>query len=139
VNHASARKNEAYFAANNYKNIIFTGFVEDEQLSWLFRNCRAYIFPSLMEGFGLPGLEAMNYGAPVASSSATCLPEVYGNAAHYFDPTDCDDIVRAINDILTNPAYRDKLIANGYKQVKKYSWRRMAEQTHTVYMDALNQ
>lgn len=134
---ASALKTEAYFNNKQYKNILFTGFVDDDQLSWLFKNCRVYVFPSLMEGFGLPGLEAMNYGAPVASSSATCLPEVYGSAAHYFDPTDCDDIVRAINDILTNPAYRDKLIANGYKQVKKYSWLRMAEQTHAVYLNAL--
>lgn len=133
----SALKNEAYFTSQNYKNILFTGFVEDEQLSWLFQNCKAYVFPSLMEGFGLPGLEAMSYGAPVASSNATCLPEVYGNAAHYFDPTDTTDIIRAIEDILSNPAYRDKLIANGYKQIKKYSWRRMAEQTHAVYMDAL--
>lgn len=134
---ASALKNEAYFNSKNYKNILFTGFVDDSQLAWLFKNCRAYVFPSLMEGFGLPGLEAMNYGAPVVSSNATCLPEVYGNAAHYFNPTDSNDIVRAINDILTNPTYRDELIANGYQQVKKYSWRRMAEQTHAVYMNVL--
>lgn len=134
---ASALKTESYFNKKGYKNILFTGFVEDDQLAWLFKNCRAYVFPSLMEGFGLPGLEAMAYGAPVASSNASCLPEVYENAAHYFDPTDTSDIVRAIEDILSNPAYRDKLIAHGYSQVKKYSWRRMAEQTHRVYMDAL--
>lgn len=134
---ASARKNEAYFSNHNYKNILFTGFVDDAQLAWLFKNCRVYAFPSLMEGFGLPGLEAMSYGAPVASSNATCLPEVHGKAAHYFNPTDVDDIARAVNDILTNPSYRDELIARGYKQVKKYSWQRMAEQTHAVYMNAV--
>jgi glycosyltransferase involved in cell wall biosynthesis len=90
-----------------------------------------------MEGFGLPGLEAMNYGAPVASSNATCLPEVYGDAAHYFDPTDSDDIARAIEDILSDPSYRDQLIAKGYVHAKQYSWKRMAEQTHAVYMQAL--
>jgi glycosyltransferase involved in cell wall biosynthesis len=62
---------------------------------------------------------------------------VYGKAAQYFNPTDSNDIVRAIEAILLNPTYRDELIANGYKQVKKYSWRRMAEQTHAVYMNAL--
>jgi glycosyltransferase involved in cell wall biosynthesis len=134
---ASALKNEAYFTAKNYKNILFTGFVDDDQLAWLFQDCRVYVFPSLMEGFGLPGLEAMAYGAPVASSNATCLPEVYGNAAHYFNPTDSDDIVRAIEDILSNDTYRDELITNGYERVKKYSWRRMVEQTHVVYMNAL--
>lgn len=135
---ASAIKNEQYFTQNNYKNIIFTGFVDDDQLAWLFKNCRAYVFPSLMEGFGLPGLEAMAYGAPVASSNATCLPEVYGDAAHYFNPTDTDDMVRVIEDILSKPDYRDRLITNGYEQVEKYSWRRMAEQTHAVYMNAVN-
>jgi glycosyltransferase involved in cell wall biosynthesis len=135
---ASALKTEAYFKEKNYKNILFTGFVDDDQLAWLFKNCRSYIFPSLMEGFGLPGLEAMVYGAPVASSNATCLPEVYGKAAHYFNPTDSNDIARAIEDILSNPSYRDELIANGFSQAKKYSWRRMAEQTHAVYMNVLN-
>lgn len=134
---ASTLKTEAYFNEKGYKNILFTGFVDNSQLAWLFKNCKAYVFPSLMEGFGLPGLEAMSYGAPVASSNATCLPEVYGTAAHYFNPLDSDDMARAINTILSNPTYRDKLIANGYKQVKKYSWRRMAEQTHAVYMAAL--
>jgi glycosyltransferase involved in cell wall biosynthesis len=134
---ASALKTEAYFNKKGYQNILFTGFVDDDQLAWLFKNCRVYAFPSLMEGFGLPGLEAMAYGAPVASSNATCLPEVYGAAAHYFNPTDVDDIARAIDVILSNSTYRDELIMKGYDQVKKYSWRRMAEQTHRVYMDAL--
>jgi glycosyltransferase involved in cell wall biosynthesis len=134
---ASALKTEAYFKEKGYRNILFTGFVSDDQLAWLFKHCQTYVFPSLMEGFGLPGLEAMAYGAPVASSNATCLPEVYGKAAQYFNPTDSNDIVRAIEDILANPTFRDELIANGYRQVKKYSWRRMAEQTHAVYMNAL--
>lgn len=134
---ASALKNETYFNEQGYKNILFTGFVDDNQLAWLFKNCRTYVFPSLMEGFGLPGLEAMNYGAPVASSNATCLPEVYGEAAHYFTPSNSDDIVRAVEDILTDTDYRDRLIANGYERVKKYSWQRMAEQTHAVYLRAL--
>jgi glycosyltransferase involved in cell wall biosynthesis len=134
---ASAQKNEAYFNERNYKNILFTGFVDDAQLAWLFKHCRTYVFPSLMEGFGLPGLEAMSYGTPIASSNATCLPEVYGDAAHYFNPLDVNDIARAITDILDRPHLRDELIASGYEQVKKYSWRRMAEQTHDIYLKAI--
>jgi len=128
---------EKYFTDRGYKNILYTGFIEDDQRDWLFVNSAAYVFPSLMEGFGLPALEAMGYGAPVASSNATCLPEVYGDAAHYFDPTNTDDMARAINDILTNPKLRSSLIKKGYAQNKKYSWERMAAQTHEIYMNAL--
>ncbi len=130
-------KNKAYFTQKGYKNILFTGFIEDAQRDWLFANCKAYVFPSLMEGFGLPGLEAMGYGVPVVSSSATCLPEVYSDAAYYFDPKDTNDMARAINDVLTNETLRQNLIIKGAEQIKKYSWKRMAEQTYTVYMNAL--
>lgn len=134
---AAHLSNEAYFKSKGYKNIHFTGFLPDEQRDWLFANCKAYVFPSLMEGFGLPALEAMGYGAPVISSNATCLPEVYGDAAHYFNPLDTDDMARAINDVLTNEQLRQELLKKGAKQVKKYSWKRMAKQTHQVYINAL--
>lgn len=131
------KANEEYFKEKGYKNILFTGFIEDAQRDYLFKNCTVYVFPSLMEGFGLPGLEAMGYGAPVASSNATCLPEVYGDAAHYFDPTNTEDIVRAIDEIISNKKLREDLIQKGYAQRKKYSWQRMATQTYEVYMSAL--
>ena len=130
----AAQKNEAYFTEHNFKNILYTGFVDDDQLAWLFQNCEAYVFPSLMEGFGLPGMEAMAYGAPVASSNTTCLPEVYGIAAEYFNPLDINDMADAISVVLDNPNRRQELIAAGNEQLKKYSWRRMAEQTHAVYL-----
>lgn len=134
---ASALRNEAYFTEKKYKNIYFAGFVPDEQLAWLFKQCEAYVFPSLMEGFGLPGLEAMAQGAPLVSSNATCLPEVYGDAAEYFDPLNIDDMAAAIIRILDTPSRREELIQKGSKKVREYSWRRMAEQTHGVYMNAL--
>lgn len=134
---AAHLKNEQYFASKNYKNILYTGFVENAERDYLFKNCSVYVFPSLMEGFGLPGLEAMGYGAPVASSNATCLPEVYGDAAHYFNPNNTDSMARAITDILENTSLRNELIKKGYEQLKKYSWKRMAQQTYDVYMDAL--
>jgi glycosyltransferase involved in cell wall biosynthesis len=134
---ASHLKNEKYFKSKGYRNIVFTGFLPDEQRDWLFANCAAYVFPSLMEGFGLPALEAMGYGAPVVSSNATCLPEVYEDAAHYFDPKNTDDMARAIDDVLTNKKLRSDLIKKGAKQVKKYSWSRMAKQTHQIYSKVL--
>jgi glycosyltransferase involved in cell wall biosynthesis len=135
---ASALANEAYFEKRKYSNILFTDFVDDAQLSWLYSHAQAYIFPSLMEGFGLPGLEAMGYGTPVVSSNATCLPEVYGQAAYYFDPEDTSDMAEAIEQVLSNDALRTRLSKSGYKQIKKYSWKKMAKETHAVYMDVLN-
>ena len=129
----------AHFQKHDYKNIHFTGFIPDEQRDWLYTKTSAYVFPSLMEGFGLPGLEAMAAGAPVVSSNATCLPEVYGDAAHYFNPLDTDDMSRAINEVLGDPALRETLVKNGYDRLKMYSWQRMAEQTHAVYMEALKE
>lgn len=134
---AAHLKNEAYFTNRSYKNIHFTGFVNDEQLAWLYKQCEAYVFPSLMEGFGLPGLEAMAYGAPVVSSNRTCLPEVYEKAAHYFDPEDVGDMAEKIGHVIDDKVLRKELIKNGTNQVKWYSWKKMAEETHGVYMDAL--
>lgn len=134
---AAHLKNEAYFRSKQYKNILFTGFVENAERDYLFKNCSVYVFPSLMEGFGLPGLEAMGYGAPVASSNATCLPEVYGDGAYYFDPLDINDMQAKIDDIISNSKLRESLIKKGYRQLKKYSWKRMAQQTYDIYMKAL--
>jgi glycosyltransferase involved in cell wall biosynthesis len=134
---ASHQKTEQYFVDRGYKNILYTGFVSNGERDWLLANCSAYVFPSLMEGFGLPGLEAMGYGAPVISSNTTCLPEVYGDAAHYFNPTDIDDMARAVDDVLTSDKLRSDLIKRGHKQLAKYSWKRMATQTYEIYMDAI--
>jgi glycosyltransferase involved in cell wall biosynthesis len=136
---ASAKANQQYFGGKGYKNILFTDFLPTPQRDWLYKNCAAYVFPSLMEGFGLPGLEAMGYGAPVVSSNATCLPEVYADAAHYFDPNSTDDIARAIGEVIDDNKLREKLIAEGYKQIAKFSWQRTAKQTLSVYMDALKE
>jgi glycosyltransferase involved in cell wall biosynthesis len=118
-------------------HIIFTDFISDGQLRWLYENCQAYVFPSLSEGFGLPGLEAMLHGAPVVSSNATCLPEVYGAAAHYFDPLDARAMSDAINEVLTDESLRSTLISAGKLQATGFSWKRMAEQTLEIYNNVL--
>jgi glycosyltransferase involved in cell wall biosynthesis len=135
---ANYRRIERDVRRQEVPDVIFTDYIPDSQLRWLYEHCAAYVFPSLSEGFGLPGLEAMACGAPVVSSNATCLPEVLGNAAHYFDPEDVDNIARAINDVLTDPKLRASLIRRGKEQVKKYSWKRMAEETLSVYTNVLN-
>lgn len=125
--------------ASAIKGVYFTDFVSEGRLRWLYEHCAAYIFPSLSEGFGLPGLEAMMHGAPVVSSNATCLPEVYGDAAHYFDPTNTESMADAINEVLSDKNLRRELVQKGAAQAKKYSWQRMAEQTLAVYEQVLLQ
>lgn len=129
---------ESWTKKRGFKNVIFTGFVSEGQLRWLYENCAAYVFPSLSEGFGLPGLEAMAHGAPVVSSNATCLPEIYGDAAHYFNPLNVSAMAAAIDEVLTDKKLRDNLVKKGYGQVKKYSWQRLAEQTLAVYKKVLD-
>lgn len=117
--------------------VLWTGFVTDEELAWMYKNAAAYVFPSLSEGFGLPGLEAISYLCPLASSNATCLPEIYGEAAHYFNPEDVDDIAKKTIEVINNKKLRAKLQKAAEQQYKKYSWAKMANQTHKVYMDTL--
>lgn len=131
------KRHARWVKKHGIENVIFTGFVSEAQLRWLYENCAAYVFPSLSEGFGLPGLEAMVHGAPVVSSNATCLPEIYGDAVEYFDPQDINDMAHKINRVITNNDRRQSLIKAGKKQAAKYSWRRMAEQTLAVYNDSI--
>lgn len=116
-----------------YSNIIFTGFVKDSELKWLYQNAKAYVFPSFSEGFGLPGLEAMAHGCPVISSNATCLPEVYQDAAVYFAPSSTKEMAEKIELVLTHPTLADELKIKGHDLLKQYSWEKMARETKTVY------
>jgi glycosyltransferase involved in cell wall biosynthesis len=134
---AGARANKELFEKNDYKNIVFTDFIPNSQRDWLYQHAEAYIFPSLTEGFGLPGLEAMGYGAPVISSDATCLPEVYGDAAQYFNPLDIDNIATSIDTVISDETLQKELARKGYFKIKEYSWKRMAEQTLQVYNEVL--
>ncbi len=123
----------------SFKNILLPGFVTDAELKWLYEHCQAYVFASLSEGFGLPPLEAMAHGAPVASSNASVMPEVYGDAAHYFNPRKPTDLARAVTEIMEDDELRELLIKKGHEQLKKYSWRRMAEETLIAYKDVLEE
>lgn len=123
--------------AQNLRNIHFTGFLPDSQRDWLYGQAAAYVFPSLAEGFGLPGIEAMMRGAPVVSSNATCLPEIYGNAARYFDPEDVDEMALVINGVLSDSTLRMTMIERGFVQAKQYSYERMAREMLSLFDEAI--
>jgi glycosyltransferase involved in cell wall biosynthesis len=114
-------------------SVIVPGFISDEELKWLYENAECYVLPALAEGFGLPGLEAMENSCPLASSNATCLPEVYQDAALFFDPYNVEDIAEKVKAIINSPDLAQDLIAKGKKLLPRYSWRKMAEETLQVY------
>jgi glycosyltransferase involved in cell wall biosynthesis len=117
------------------KNIIFTGFVTDHDLPYLYKGAGLYVFPSFCEGFGLPALEACFYGVPVIASNNSSLPEVLGNAAVYFNPHNSKEMFDKILYVLDNPAVGQQLIERGYEQVKQFSWKKMAKTTQKLYQD----
>jgi glycosyltransferase involved in cell wall biosynthesis len=108
-------------------------FVDADVLEGLYAAAACFVMPSLNEGFGLPVLEAMGRGVPVASSNASALPEVGGDAARYFDPLDVADMARTIVEILTDPALSQELVAAGRKQAASMTWKRTAERTLESY------
>ena len=133
------QKLDAFIEQNtNTERVHTMGYISDAELKWMYEQANVYVFPSFSEGFGLPALEAMTHGVPVASSNATCLPEVCGSAAHYFDPHSPADMAQKIEDLLTDKKIRLRLIDEGYLQVKKFSWRRMAEETLDIYKKVLS-
>ncbi len=118
-------------------NLRFTGFLSDAEISVLYRHGLAYVFPSLYEGFGLPPLEAMSHGLPVVSSDRGSLPEVLGKAALYFDPENPDQFAEEISRVAHDPSLRERLKVSGYRRMRMFSWKRMAEETLAAYEQAI--
>jgi len=114
-------------------NVVFTGYVDDSKLAYLYSRAVAYVFPSLSEGFGLPVLEAMIHSCPVLSSNATSLPEVGGNAAIYFDPRDESSLIFQMKRISEDEQVRNDYIERGLTRVHQFGWKKMAEDTLAVY------
>jgi len=115
------------------KNLCFTGFLSDGEISVLYRYGMAYIFPSLYEGFGLPPLEAMSYGLPVISSKRGSLPEVLGDAALYFDPENPEQFVSCIRAVAGQSSTTEVLRRKGYQRIRLFRWSSMAKRTIAIY------
>ena len=129
---AKQNPNETYVIAGNFDslrygkdsanfslpNIHYVGYVDDNAAKLLMKNCKAFLFPSFYEGFGLPPLEVLALDSEVICSNATCLPEIYGNTVHYIDPYNSNV---DLNEILKTPTISPEEI------LKKYSWKNVAE------------
>ncbi len=120
------------------KDIIYKGYVTDEELVTLYKNARCFVMPSFEEGFGIPLLEAMVLSCPVVSSNAGSLPEVGGDAAIYFDPTDMTDMTNKIEKMVKSESLRKEMIKKGLKRYKMFSWKKLAKQTLEVYENSIS-
>ncbi len=117
--------------------LILSQNPKTEELSALYKDAIALVFPSLMEGFGLPGIEAMAMGTPVVASDIPVFREIYGDAFLPFNPDSPQDIADKLKRITVDKNLRKNLIDKGRKQAARYSWRRMAEKTVGVYLKAV--
>ena len=115
------------------ERVIFTGFVALDHLPGLYNLAEAFVLPSLYEGFGLPVLEAMACGIPVACSRTSSLPEVAGEAACYFDPENPSQIADCLNQITKDQDTRKRLRESGLEQARKFTWEKTAQMTLEVY------
>lgn len=113
--------------------VIFTGYIPDEELAYLYNAATLLVFPSLEEGFGLPAIEAMACGTPVAASRTGSLPEILGPVGRFFDPMNVDDIARVIGETLADEPLLKKMRADGLRRAEGFRWKRAAEDTLAIF------
>ena len=120
------------------ERVHFVDWVDDADLEGLYRAARCFVLPSLVEGFGLPLLEAMRHGLPVACSDRSSLPEVVGDAALLFDPTDQEAVTTAVLRLVRDEALRRDLSERGRDRARLFSWSRTAAETVASYRRAIS-
>jgi glycosyltransferase involved in cell wall biosynthesis len=118
-------------------NITCFDYLPDAALASLYYRASAFVFPSLYEGFGLPVIEAMNAGLPVACSNAGSLPEVAGGAALLFDPQSDSSIAAALVRLVNEPQLRMELVESGHHNCSRFSWIQCALQTAEVFRSVI--
>jgi glycosyltransferase involved in cell wall biosynthesis len=133
---AGDRNSSAFSAAESAPapHVVHLGYVDDPTLRSLYEAAFAFVYPSLYEGFGLPPLEAMACGCPVACANVAALPETVGDAARLFDPHDARAIADAVLDVLGDPA---PWVERGLARAAAFSWERTARETDAVYEELL--
>jgi len=119
------------------KDVLFTGFVASEDVPDLYRAADVMVFPSLLEGFGIPILEAMACGTPVVCSNVSSMPEVAEDAASYFDPANVESIVESLAEVIASNEIKADLRARGIVRAAKFTWAESATQTLAVLRQAV--
>lgn len=119
-------------------SVIFTGFINSEDLPILYNAAEAFVYPSLYEGFGLPPLEAMSCKTAVITSNLTSIPEVTSNTASLINPFDKDELAKSLVNILNNEELKNSLALKGYKRSLQFSWRHTASNTLKAYESIFN-
>jgi glycosyltransferase involved in cell wall biosynthesis len=113
--------------------VIFTGFIPDDELGYLYNAATLLVFPSLEEGFGLPAIEAMACGTPVAASNTGSLPEVLGPVGRFFDPAKAEEMAGVISQVLSDEPMRRQMKADGVERSRNFLWKRAAEETLAIF------
>jgi glycosyltransferase involved in cell wall biosynthesis len=131
--HFVVEKLRALNYSYNPAQFITPGYIADDDLPVLYNLCKIFLFPSLSEGFGMPLVEAMACGAPVVTSSVSCLPEIAGNAAVLANPLKTDEIASGICMLAANEDLRQKKIELGLDNARRFSWKRSAERVLGLY------
>jgi len=116
-------------------DLVFTGFVPDDDLLLLYNICKAFCFPSWHEGFGLPALEAMQCGAAVIGSNTSSIPEVIGYADALFDPRNISDIASRLHQVLVDEGYRRSLSQHSLQQARRFTWEESARRAWAAFED----
>ena len=117
--------------------VVFAGFVTEEDLVGFYNAAELFVYPSLYEGFGLPVLEAMICGTPVITSPCGSIPEIAGDAALMVDPHDVDTIAAAMMKVMTDKEFHDNYVQKGKRRAELFSWQLAAEKTFAVYQAAM--
>jgi len=115
------------------KKTVFTGYIGDRDLSYLYNAASILVLPSFDEGFGLPAVEAMSCGTPVVSSNHGSLSEVVGDAGLFFHPYQYESLLRVLKMVLSNDSVRNKMKVNGLKRAKNFSWPEAAKKTLSIF------
>lgn len=138
VNANFAETFKVYMDVYKYRDrVILPGFVSDEDRNKILSNAEVFVLPSFAEGFGIPILEAMQFGTPVIASRTTSLPEVGGDAALYFEPGNEKQLADCLIEILRNDNLKKNLSTFGIRRCKEFSWKKTAKMTEQVYREFL--